>query len=155
MLSETSPNYLGSVCTVNAFSFPLFLARFTHWQDLQPLQMADGVLLNNLNQLHVRQKEALEKPRAFRKRCDNRSHKERRESALMARLKKKSIWNDLNDHWALTDQLATGLAVKHGRTIAWIRKQLFQTGRVHLGRRAVSKYNAWVHCKSLVVNEGK
>jgi hypothetical protein len=101
------------------------------------------------------QRVTLAKPRAARKRSDNRTRVERRESAMLARLTKKSIWNDLNDHWILTDRFAVDLAVKHKKTVTWIRKQLYQAGRIHLGRRSVSKYNAWVHCKSLVVNDGE
>jgi len=118
--------------------------------------MSANILSNSqvTNLLHL-QRAAIAKPRNARKRKDNRTQTERKESAKLARLKKKSLWMDLNDHWRVTDRLAVDLAAKHGKTTAWVRKQLFQTGRVHVGRRSVSRYNAWLHCKSLVINEGK
>ena len=118
--------------------------------------MAEDVLSNSQTpHLRERQRVALEKPRSSRKRADNRTRQERKESAIMARMKRKSIWTDLNNHWELTDRLSSSLAAKHGKTISWVRNQLFQAGRVYLKRRAVSKYNAWVHCKSLEINAGE
>jgi len=113
-----------------------------------------GDISTNTPDLLKIQKDALAKPRSSRKKSDNRSKRDRRISAMTAAQKRRSLWMDLNAHWELTDKLSSDLAIKHNKKVTWVRKQLFQSGRVCLKRRSISKYNAWIHCKSLKVNEG-
>lgn len=118
--------------------------------------MVVGILTASQNvNLPDRQQAAFQKPITQRKKKDNRTYKERQTALEKYRASRRSIWGDLNAHWAKTDRLAADLAVKHGKTLPWMRKQLFQASRVTLKRRAISKYNAWAHCKALVINEGE
>lgn len=108
---------------------------------------------NKTNSLLYKLRMKMSKPKA-RGRGQNLSHVDRRAAAQRRSLKEKSIWEDLRDFWACEEEKIKELAVKHGKTERWMRQHIVR-GTKYGQRRQVSKYHAWLHVRSLTINEGK
>ncbi|KAF8577526.1 hypothetical protein K439DRAFT_1622028 [Ramaria rubella] len=62
------------------------------------------------------------------------------------------LWQDLQDHWHAQEALAEELAVKHGKTVKWMKKAVLHVGKYGASPRKVAPHNAWLHAKSLEIN---
>jgi hypothetical protein len=93
-------------------------------------------------------------PKTCRSRKNNLSREQRREIQLKSRTKKFSLEKDLENAQKTLQTLAMDIAVKHGHKESWARERVLQQGKTTGYRRAVNKFNAWVHCKGLEINDG-
>ncbi|KAF8573584.1 hypothetical protein K439DRAFT_1624956 [Ramaria rubella] len=59
---------------------------------------------------------------------------------------------DLQDHWRAQEALAEELAVKHGKTVKWMKEAVLRVGKYGASPRKVAPHNAWLHAKSLEIN---
>ncbi|KAF8574376.1 hypothetical protein K439DRAFT_1624369 [Ramaria rubella] len=82
----------------------------------------------------------------------NLSHVDWRAAAHTLALRSASIWEDLQDHWQHVDTLVKELAKKHGKNECWMAQAINRTSK-YGKQRQISKYNAWIHAESLIINE--
>ena len=90
-----------------------------------------------------------------RERSNNLSREQHRANALRVDERNTRLWEDLQNHWKAQDDLALELATKHKKKASWMREALQRVGRYGTKKRDVSSYNAWLHMKSMELNEGE
>ncbi|HEV7736994.1 MAG TPA: hypothetical protein VGO47_06425 [Chlamydiales bacterium] len=84
--------------------------------------------------------------------CDL-TRQQRQERSLIAAERKKKLWDDIRLEWVRQDAVCKELADKHGVKIEHVKKYIQRLPK-YGQQRAVSAYNAFIHVKSLEVNEG-
>ncbi|KAF8576594.1 hypothetical protein K439DRAFT_1622766 [Ramaria rubella] len=62
------------------------------------------------------------------------------------------LWQDLQDHWCAQEALAEELAVKHSKTVKWMKEAVLCVGKYGASPHKVAPHNAWLHAKSLEIN---
>jgi hypothetical protein len=65
-----------------------------------------------------------------------------------------AVWKDIQEHWHQEEQLVQELATKHNKHVKWMRLQVNRSAQYGQSRK-INKYNAWLHVKSLTINEGE
>ncbi|KAF8583267.1 hypothetical protein K439DRAFT_1617586 [Ramaria rubella] len=104
---------------------------------------------SSLPYLNFQQKVFTPKPRA---RVSDLSREKCQANALLAQGKHTQLWQDLQDHWHAQEALAEELAVKHGKTIKWMKEAVLHVGKYGTSPCKVAPHNAWLHAKSLEIN---
>ena len=90
-----------------------------------------------------------------RRRINNLTREQRRNNALEAAEKQRHIQKDLMAILALQKEKVNELAAKYGKTVGWMMRRLNHSTSYGGYKRAVSTYNAWIHCTSLTINDSK
>ncbi|HEV7736201.1 MAG TPA: hypothetical protein VGO47_02365 [Chlamydiales bacterium] len=81
------------------------------------------------------------------------TRQQRQERSLLAADRQKKLWDDIRAEWARQDAVCKELADKHGVKVEYVRKSMLHLPK-YGQQRGVSAYNAFIHAKSLEVNEG-
>ncbi|HEV7736616.1 MAG TPA: hypothetical protein VGO47_04490 [Chlamydiales bacterium] len=78
---------------------------------------------------------------------------QRQERSLIAATRKKKLWEDIRAEWSRQEAISKELADKHGFKVDYVKKHLQRLPKFGQ-QRAVNAYNAFIHVKSLEINEG-
>ncbi|KAF8580301.1 hypothetical protein K439DRAFT_1619899 [Ramaria rubella] len=104
---------------------------------------------SSLPYLNFQQKVFTPKPQA----CGSDLSREKHQAnALLAEGKRTRLWQDLQDHWRAQEALAEELAVKHGKTVKWIKDAVLHVDKYGTSPCKVGPHIAWLHAKSLEIN---
>ena len=83
------------------------------------------------------------------------SRHDRKLAAKLCELRKKAIWDDITEEWKRQEEVATSLAAKHDKKPAWMLVCIQRLPTYGAKRRKVNRWNAYIHAKSLDINEGE
>jgi hypothetical protein len=93
--------------------------------------------------------------RTTRNRGLNLSRADRAKAAATRRFRQQSILADIDQLIDCQESEIDRLASVHRKPRAWIMTILTGRRKFGSGKRNVNKYNAWVHAKSLEINDGQ
>lgn len=81
------------------------------------------------------------------------SKEERSKISKEGKRKAKALQAEIEEEWERQDIAADALATKYGKNVSWMRSRLQRTSYLKNTRRAINKWNAVVHIKSLEIDE--
>jgi hypothetical protein len=85
----------------------------------------------------------------------NLSKANRKKAAITRRANEVAIWNDLRQYRAERDTSIKRIALRHGKTEAFVRSLMDSNSKLSKSLRKINPYNAFIHCKSLQANDGE
>ena len=77
-----------------------------------------------------------------RQRVNNVARSERRARALQSHDKQRCLHEDVLAIWRREDEDVEALALKHGKTVKWMKQKVRRTTKYGWDEREVSTYNA-------------
>ena len=98
---------------------------------------------------------ALLQRRSKRPRGLNLSKADRRKAATTRRANELAIWNDVRQYRADRDAAIRQMALRHGKTEAFVRSLVDSNSKLSKSLREINPYNAFIHCKNLEANDGE
>lgn len=126
---------------------PLILCHLQFSPALSPAMRA------SLNLIPLARKRALQ-PRTRKKRTLPRTTPEQRASAAKKAAEKRKLIEDLcMSEWGRQDEAARTISLEANCSLKKVTDRLQRRSKF-ISRRAVSAHNAWIHVKSLVINDG-